>query len=124
MLPSGFGRRSVSKVSTVRYKMRPLIYSVRRKRRGSLQILYLPIKLHNLTSQKTTNFNFIFVRKVANKNYRSETRERRHSDSKLKETRSVILSVNCMYPYRLSYTIYTHIMTNIHKRVNVSQGYG
>jgi len=34
-------------------------------------------------------------------------------DSKLKEIRSVILSVNCVYPYRLSWTIYTHIMTSI-----------
>jgi len=32
-----------------------------------------------------------------------------HSDSKLKEIRSV----NFMYPYRISWTIYTHIMTSI-----------
>jgi hypothetical protein len=36
-----------------------------------------------------------------------------HSDSKLKEIRSVILSANCMYSYRISSTIYTHIMTSL-----------
>jgi succinate-acetate transporter protein len=55
----------------------------------------------------------MFVRKVANKNYRIEGRESMHSDSKLKEIRSVILSVNCMYAYCISWTIYTHIMTSI-----------
>jgi len=37
MLPSGFGHRSISKVSTVRCKMRQLIYSVKRKRGSSLE---------------------------------------------------------------------------------------
>jgi len=113
MVPSGLGRRSFSKVSAVRCKMRPLIYSVKRKRGSSLENVCLPIKLHNVTSQKTTKFNFMFVRKVANKNYRIEGRESMHSDSKLKEIRSVILSVNCMYAYCISWTIYTHIMTSI-----------
>jgi len=64
--------------------MRPIIYSVNRKRGSSLEKFVPTYKIMQPHIPEDEKFNFIFVRKVANKNYRSGGRESVHSDSKLK----------------------------------------